>query len=84
MGDGNAHRGPDHILWCDCANHLDGVAMSQTLRMKRELREVVQIGKPTTPRLVDGMTWHSAATHSDVSNFLARQIARGLKPKERK
>ena len=58
--------------------------MSQTLRMKRELREVCSMGKPITPRLVDGMVWHSSATHSDVSNFLARQIARGLKPKERK
>ena len=57
--------------------------MSQSLRIKRELREVVQIGKPVQPRLVDGAIWHSAASHSDVNNFLARQIARGLKPREK-
>lgn len=61
-----------------------GPRMSQSLRIKRELREVVQIGKPAPQRLVDGAVWHSAASHSDVNNFLARQIARGLVPKERK
>lgn len=58
--------------------------MSQTLRMKRELREVVQIGRPAPQRLVDGMPWHSAASHSDVEAFRQRQIARGMKPKEAK
>jgi hypothetical protein len=56
-----------------------------TLRQRRELHEVTQIAAKQEPRtLVDGMEWHSAATHSDVSNFLARQIKRGLVPRERK
>ena len=56
--------------------------MAQTIRIKRELREVVQIGKPVQPRLVDGAVWHSAASHSDVNNFRQRQIQRGMKPRE--
>ena len=59
--------------------------MSQSLRQKLALREVCRIGPPEQPkRLVDGMTWHSAASHSDVANFYQRQIARGLVPRERK
>ena len=57
-----------------------------TLRQRRELHEVTQIGKPPS-RLVDGMPWtdkNNAASHSNLDNFTARQIARGLVPRERK
>ena len=54
----------------------------QSVRIKRELREVCSIGKPK--RLVEGMPWtasNNAASHQDVNNFLRRQIERGLKVK---
>ena len=58
--------------------------MSQPMRVRRQLQEVCAIDKPVQPRLVDGMPWHSAASHSDVNNFRQRQIARGMQIKERK
>ena len=62
--------------------------MTQTLRQRRELRAVSAIGKPEPTRLVDGMPYgpqhhNDAESHGDVNNFLARQIARGLVPKEK-
>ena len=61
--------------------------MSQTLKQRVVLREVCRIGAEPK-RLVDGMPYgpkhhNDAESHGDVNNFLARQIARGLKPKER-
>jgi len=61
-----------------------GRIVSQTITQRKWLHEVCAIGKPLQPRLVDGMKWHSAATHGDVSNFRQRQIERGLVPKGRK
>lgn len=59
--------------------------MSLTLRQRMELHRIkteIPRHEPTT--LVTGMRWHSAASHSDVSNFKQRQIERGLKPRETK
>ena len=57
--------------------------MSQTIRQRRELRAVSQIGKPPTT-LLTGMPWterNNAASHATSEHFLQRQIARGLKVK---
>ena len=54
------------------------------MRVRRQLQEVCAIDKPVQPRLVDGMPWHSAASHSDVNNFRQRKITRGMQIKERK
>jgi hypothetical protein len=61
--------------------------VSQSLRQRRELHAVAQIGKAPPARLVDGMPWtdkNNAASHNTSDQFLARQIARGLQPRERK
>ena len=57
--------------------------MSTPIRQRRELAAVPTKQKPT--RLVDGMAWdktNNAESHGDINNFLQRQIARGLKPRE--
>ncbi len=57
--------------------------MSQSLRQRRELHEVCAIGKPAPKLLTEGAVYHAADTHGDVARFMARQVARGLKPKEK-
>jgi len=66
--------------------------MTQTIRVKRQLAEVCRIGKPVEPALtwLDS-AWHDdpdgyqrASTHNTVDAFRARQVARGMVPKEGK
>ena len=66
--------------------------MSLNIKQRRELRAVTAIGKPTehTPHWLQSW-WHDdpdgyqrASTHNTVDAFRARQIARGMVPKEGK
>jgi len=66
--------------------------MSLNIKQRRELRAVTAIGKPVEPALtwLDS-AWHDdpdgyqrASTHNTVDAFRARQIARGMVPKEGK
>ena len=57
--------------------------MTTPIRQRRDLSAVPKVETPK--RLVDGMPWtdkNNAESHGDINNFLQRQIARGLKPRE--
>jgi hypothetical protein len=59
--------------------------MSQPLRIRKALAEVVSKAEPKT--LLAGRPYIPASQHTGASglrSFLDRQIARGLKPREHK
>lgn len=64
--------------------------MTQSLRQRRELHAVTQIGKERPRADWLDPAWHGpdgyqpAGTHGDVSNFAKRQAERAAQAKERK
>ena len=63
----------------------------QTLRQRRELRAVASVGKQADERRAHWLNpeWHDpdgyqyAHTHNTSDAFRARQIARGMKPRDK-